>query len=150
MAAAMVGAVAPFDNSSQTWEEYCEVLDHFFVANDIKEVERKRAVLLVVDSLSYWGAALFQRTMEGVLQGMENVAVYLDDIILTGKDDKDHLQTLDQVLQLLQNAGLCLKRSRWQFMETDILGTQSGQDRVASTASQGESSAECSPTYISD
>ena len=42
----MVGAVAPFDSNSQTWEEYCEVLDHFYVANDIKEAEQKRAVLL--------------------------------------------------------------------------------------------------------
>lgn len=60
--------------------------------------------------------AIFQRTMEGVLQEIENVAVYLDDIILTGKDDKDHLQTLDQVLQRLQNAGQHLKRSKCQFM----------------------------------
>nr|XP_043895059.1 uncharacterized protein K02A2.6-like [Solea senegalensis] len=64
--------------------------------------------------------AIFQRTMEGVLQGIENVAVYLDDIILTGKNDKDHLQTLDQVLQRLQNAGLRLKRSKCQFMETEV------------------------------
>lgn len=42
----MVGAVAPFDSDSQMWEEHCEVLDHLFVANDIKEAERKRAVLL--------------------------------------------------------------------------------------------------------
>ena len=65
--------------------------------------------------------AIFQRTMEGVLQGIENVAVYLDDIFMTGKNDKDHLQTLDQVLQRLQNAGLCLKRSKC-LTEVTFLG----------------------------
>lgn len=44
--AAIVGTLAPSDNNCQTWEEYCEVLDHFFVANNIIEAERKRAILL--------------------------------------------------------------------------------------------------------
>lgn len=38
--------MSPFDSKSQTWEEYCEILDHFFVANDIDNEEKKRAVLL--------------------------------------------------------------------------------------------------------
>lgn len=42
----MLGSVTPFDNKSQSWEEYCEILNHFFVANDVEEPEKKRAILL--------------------------------------------------------------------------------------------------------
>ena len=42
----MLGSMTPFDNKSQSWEEYCEILNHFFVANDVEEPEKKRAILL--------------------------------------------------------------------------------------------------------
>lgn len=64
--------------------------------------------------------AIFQRTMEGVLQGIVKVAVYLDNILLTGKDDEDYIHTLGLVLQRLEDAGLCLKRSKCQFMEKEV------------------------------
>lgn len=64
--------------------------------------------------------AIFQRTMEGVLQGIEKVAVYLDDILLTGKDDEDHIHTLGLVSQRLEDAGLRLKQSKCQFMEKEV------------------------------
>lgn len=35
---ATVGSLAPFDGKSPWWEGYCEVLDHFFVANGIDDV----------------------------------------------------------------------------------------------------------------
>lgn len=44
--AGMLGSVMPFDNKSQSWEEYCEILNHFFVANDVEEPNKKRAILL--------------------------------------------------------------------------------------------------------
>lgn len=39
----MLGSVTPFDNKSQSWEEYCEILNHFFVANDVEEPEKKKS-----------------------------------------------------------------------------------------------------------
>ena len=36
----------PFDSSMQAWEEYCKILDHFFVANGNEDGDKKRAVLL--------------------------------------------------------------------------------------------------------
>ena len=56
--------------------------------------------------------AIFQRTIEGVLQGIPHVAIFLDDILLTGRNDREHLHTLKVVLQRLQDAGLRLKRSK--------------------------------------
>ncbi|KAL3976450.1 hypothetical protein ACER0C_022336 [Sarotherodon galilaeus] len=44
--ATTVGSVVPFDSQLQSWEEYCEILNYFFVANDIKEEKKKRVVLL--------------------------------------------------------------------------------------------------------
>ena len=53
--------------------------------------------------------ALFQRTIEGILQGIPNVSVYLDDILISGKTDEVHLKNLDEVLNRLEKAGLRLR-----------------------------------------
>ncbi|XP_062400896.1 uncharacterized protein K02A2.6-like [Sardina pilchardus] len=63
--------------------------------------------------------AIFQRMMESLVAGIPNVAVYLDDILLTGQSDQDHLATLNEVLTRLQEAGLRLKRSKCAFMEQE-------------------------------
>ena len=60
--------------------------------------------------------SIFQRTMEGLLQGIPYVSIYLDDILITGKSDEEHLATLDKVLSRLEEAGLRLKRSKCAFM----------------------------------
>ena len=60
--------------------------------------------------------AIFQRTIEGVLQGIPNVCVYLDDILVTGRTEQDHLRNLDTVLSRLKEAGMRLKRQKCRFM----------------------------------
>ena len=60
---------------------------------------------------------IFQRTMEGILRGIDNVCVYIDDILVTGASEQEHLQTLDEVLTRLGEAGLKLKRSKCFFLQ---------------------------------
>uniref|UniRef100_A0A5S6Q0K3 RNA-directed DNA polymerase n=1 Tax=Trichuris muris TaxID=70415 RepID=A0A5S6Q0K3_TRIMR len=50
--------------------------------------------------------ALFQRTVEQILAGIEGVAVYIDDIIITGCNEHQHMERLHMALQRLQKAGV--------------------------------------------
>ena len=62
--------------------------------------------------------------MDTILQGIPHVICYIDDILVTGKDDADHLKNLAAVLQHLQQHGLCLKLPKCYFMKptVDYLG----------------------------
>ncbi len=59
--------------------------------------------------------------MEGILKHITKVTVYLDDILLTGRNDQEHLGTLDQALQRLEEFGLRLKRGKCKFMEKEVV-----------------------------
>ena len=60
--------------------------------------------------------SIFQRTMEGIVAGIPNVVVYIDDILVVGSSEEDHLRTLDIVLKQLEDAGLRLKLAKCAFM----------------------------------
>ena len=60
--------------------------------------------------------AIFQRTMDTLLQGIPHVAVYLDDILITGATEAKHFENLEQVLKRLSDAGLRLRREKCVFM----------------------------------
>lgn len=62
----------------------------------------------------------FQKMLVTVLQGLPNVANYLDDIILWGQTQTEHDHTLKAVIQRLQDAGLKLNQSKCQFNKTSL------------------------------
>ena len=52
--------------------------------------------------------AIFQRSVDVILQGIDNVAAIQDDILVTGKDDDDHLRNLEATLSRLREYGVRL------------------------------------------
>ena len=68
----------------------------------------------------YSAPAIFQQQMEKILQGIPKIACYLDDILITGQDDEEHLTTLQKVLERLHQWGLRLKESKCSFMKNSV------------------------------
>ena len=50
--------------------------------------------------------------MDTMLQGLQGVMCYLDDIIVMGKNRKEHLQNLEVVLQHVQDYGFWLHKEK--------------------------------------
>ena len=66
----------------------------------------------------------FQRTMEVILEGVPNVKVYLDDILIFSHNFDDHLKHIEAVFKKLSQANLKIKPSKCQFAKkgTKFLG----------------------------
>jgi len=66
--------------------------------------------------------ATFQHLMSLVLAGVEwsQCLVYLDDIIVLGRNFDKHLKNLGIVLQKLKDADLCLKPAKYALCKTEV------------------------------
>lgn len=53
--------------------------------------------------------------MNRILQGIPRICCYIDDILVTGEDDKDHWDNLSRVLSRLEEPGVTVKRSKCHF-----------------------------------
>ena len=67
---------------------------------------------------------IFQRIIDNLVRDIPNTCAYLDDILITGRTEKEHLATLNRVLQRLSDKGLRLKKSKCVFLvdSVDYLG----------------------------
>ena len=63
---------------------------------------------------------IFQRTLEGILQGVPHTAVYLDDVLITGTSMQDHISNLKTVLSRLKEHGLRLKSNKCSFLKPSV------------------------------
>ena len=58
--------------------------------------------------------------MEGILQGIPGVTSYIDDILVTGETEEEHLKALEEVLKRLKAAGIRSKK-KCQFLAPSVV-----------------------------
>ncbi len=58
--------------------------------------------------------------MDQILQGLDHVTCFLDDILVTASPKEEHIRRLDEVLTRLERYGLRVKCSKYQFMQTSV------------------------------
>ena len=63
---------------------------------------------------------IFQREIDKRLTGIPNVKVRVDDILVTGKNDMEHLNNLERVIQRLSVGGLTVKPSKCFFLQPEV------------------------------
>ena len=67
---------------------------------------------------------IFQREMTELLSGLSGVAIYQDDVIVSGADVEEHDLRLTRVLDVIEKSGLKLNRSKCKIRRSslDFLG----------------------------
>lgn len=77
--------------------------------------------------------------MEQLFSDMDGVVCLLDDILITGKDDREHFSRLKVVLERLSNCGLKVKKEKCAFFQDSVqylghvidkFGLHTSQDRI--------------------
>ena len=70
--------------------------------------------------------------MDKVLHGLHHVVWYLDDILVSGENEEQHLKNLEGVLNRLEKYGLRGQLSKCQFFQDSVeyLGHEINQDGI--------------------
>ena len=67
----------------------------------------------------HWHQASLKE-MDNLLAGIPGVVVYLDDILVTGAMETEHLKSLEEVLKRLEKSGLRARKSKCLFMAPSV------------------------------
>lgn len=63
---------------------------------------------------------LFQKRMSAILEGLSGVLCLLDDILVFGRDQKEHDSRLTAALQRVRDAGVTLNRDKCEFSKSRL------------------------------
>ena len=123
---------------SQAYQQICleDESQKFVTINTHKGLYRYARLPFGVAS----APALFQRTMDVILQGMKHVMCYIDDILVTGANEKEHLNHLEEVLKRLQHHGLKVKKDKCALFQDSVeyLGHRIDSSGIHTTGSKVE------------
>ncbi|XP_039762474.1 uncharacterized protein K02A2.6-like [Pararge aegeria] len=64
--------------------------------------------------------SIFQRIMEQLVVGIPNVSIFLDDILITGKTEHEHVRNLHSVFERLAKEGLTVRQEKCNFFEKEV------------------------------
>lgn len=66
--------------------------------------------------------SIFQRTLDDILREHIGVCcyVYIDDIIIFGRNEEEHFSNLEKVLKTLEASNMKIQSDKCEFMKTDI------------------------------
>jgi len=104
-------------------------LSHAYAQIELEPESRKYVTVNTIKGLYQYSRlpygiasapAIFQRVIESVLCDLPSTAVYLDDILVTGRTVSESLKNLDDVLSRLEDAGLRLKKQKCMFMADTV------------------------------
>ena len=65
--------------------------------------------------------AIWQRFIEQVLAGLDGTCVIMDDLLVGGSNDDEHLENLEAVLSQFQKYGLRVKLPKCAFMAPSVI-----------------------------
>ena len=82
--------------------------------------------------------AIFRKLMDTTLQGLPGVICYIDDILVTGSNEEDHLRNLGEVFKRLSDHGFKLKKGKCQFLANSVeyLGHQIDHEGIRAVPSK--------------
>ena len=60
-------------------------------------------------------AQSFQKMLNYVLDGLDNIFCYLDDILIFSENEHEHLKTIEELFKRLQDNGLTINRKKCNF-----------------------------------
>ena len=78
-------------------------------------------------------AGIFQREMEKCLSHVRLTVLRMEEILISGKNDHEHFQNLESVLDIVKKCGLRLKKEKFVFMTCEVtyLGFQINKNGVS-------------------
>ena len=96
----------------------------------IREEDRVLTTLNTHKGLYQWNrlpfgissaSAIFQSVMDDTLKGVPMTCCRIDDILVSGKDDADHLINLNNVITRLERRGFKCKIEKTSFMQNEVI-----------------------------
>ena len=64
--------------------------------------------------------AMFQKLMDTLLQGVPQVVCYIDDILVTGGTEGEHLSNLEEVLNRLKRHNVQIRKEKCVFLASSV------------------------------